>query len=1119
MRCCKLTSPQATSGFISPQRRPRSLTQTLSAGCLYLLLVSLGAFGLSGLVHAAPPLNDQCFSSETIPGAGPFPYLTAVTDVGDATTAGDPPVPDAIYQSGAEPSRSIWYAFTPAATGFYTLSTCRDAPTDTTLIDNFMALYTSVAGCAGPFVQLADSATTRGYADEACGPGFHQAAVTTTLQAGVTYYIVIWQFDATVPPPGNTWVQLRVNKVEPPANNACESAVGLALNVPLSGPTASSVGAQNFYQLASNSTAFKGIGQIISTAAGPEVVYTFTAPEAAGYNFTVRDFSEGSNLVIYVAASCPGSGTPPLIVTDVLAASHRNNYSSVEEIYNLALTNGQQVYVFVDEAAQSLGSSFTIEVNKCFLETEPNNTPDTASILFGGLTGSISNTVSSDVDFFSLGAWPVGSRVFAMVDASAAKSTDFDLRITTTNRSLQYNNESNDILYGDKAPNIAGTPLPSGPAFIRVNYAGGSVEPYTLYSVVQPPIDSATPETEPNNTLAQASSSPINYFTGSLAGPAPSTDVDVFVVNAAEGDLIFASLDGDPLRDNTPIDAQIELLDSQGNVLVIIDNLPPSNQPLSSTSPAATLSSTTPYSPSEALIYRVTSEGAYYVRVRISPDAPLAAAAGDYLLSISKNCFPGDRNSSLPPIIQAVTTGPANENQSASLSVLFTDPDRSEAHTVVIDWGDGQIENSANLPPGVTNYSATHFYQDNSSNPSGNYDVMVTVLDQYQTSASLGAPLKVLNIPPADLGLALDATVINEGGSVTLSGAFTDSGTLDTHSVSIAWGDGSPILITNLGLGDLTFTVSHAYLNNQGGKFLVNATVRDKDGGSVSSSTNLIVNNVTPTAPTLGWNASTVNENDPATLNISFADPGLLDTHTVTIVWGDGAQNTVTNLPAGVQSLSVIHVYRDDSPTATAFDLYSARVTVADSDSTSPASDISIRVNNVDPTLSNVSISSPIVVGSTATLSGKISDVGPQDSLVLTVNWGDGSASSVLNYPAGTTSFNVTHIYSTAGTNRSVALSLADDDGGLATGGTTITVHPPAKPRFQSITQLANKHMQVLLQGGTPGVAYSIQISSTLQAGSWSTLATRTCDNNGNIVYEDVTDPLQPKRIYRAIWP
>jgi hypothetical protein len=100
-----------------------------------------------------------------------------------------------------------------------------------------------------------------------------------------------------------------------------------------------------------------------------------------------------------------------------------------------------------------------------------------------------------------------------------------------------------------------------------------------------------------------------------------------------------------------------------------------------------------------------------------------------------------------------------------------------------------------------------------------------------------------------------------------------------------------------------------------------------------------------------------------------------------------------------------------------------------------------------------------------------------------------------------------------------VNITLTDNDNGSTTAGPTITVQQPAKPRFQSIVRLANGHVQVLLQGATPNVAYTIQTSPTMLPNSWSTLGTATAAANGNIVYEDPTTPLQPKRMYRAVWP
>ncbi|HEY0454772.1 MAG TPA: PPC domain-containing protein, partial [Verrucomicrobiae bacterium] len=620
---------------------------------VFFLLVCAGLSAFFFSSQAAPPVNDQCFNAEIIPANGPFPYRTTVTDIRDASTAGDPPIPSCIDIGLTIPSRSVWYSFHPAETAFYTLSTCRDAPTDTTMNDNFMGVYTSAGGCSGPFVQLPNSSVTRGCADESCGPGFHQAAITTQLASNTTYLIVVWQYDNSTPPVGNSWLQLRVSKATPPANDACASAVPLNLNIPVSGSSASTIGAKNDYQLPTNSLCLAG--QAPSIAAGPDVVYSFTAPDTANYSFNVRNFSEQSNLVVYVTGSCPAaSGTGPITVGNCLAAAHRNDVSSAEEVYGLPMTNGQTVYVFVDENVPSLGSTFTIEVTRCFLEKETNDTQAAANSLAVPVTGAI--TAGGDIDFYTLGNCPPGSRLFAMIDGSAARHTDFSLRAATDTTVLQFDSDSNDFLFGDLSPNVAGTILPGGPAYLRVNSSSAN-DPYKLYAVVQPPLASATVEVEPNDTIAAANDSPLNYFYGTLSpSNGPSMDVDVFSFQADnEGDLIFVSLDGDPLRNKTPIDARLELLDSQGSVIITVDNMP-SQSPISSTNVGNGLGATTPYSPGEALVFRAPSEGTYYVRVSISPNALLTAASGDYLLSISKNGFAAGRGTTIAPVIDTANS-------------------------------------------------------------------------------------------------------------------------------------------------------------------------------------------------------------------------------------------------------------------------------------------------------------------------------------------------------------------------------------------------------------------------------------------------------------------------------
>jgi hypothetical protein len=577
----------------------------------------------------APPSNDTCGGAVVIPAGGPFPHLTAVTaDITDATVTGDPPLPSC--QNNV--SRSIWYTFNPSTTTQYTISTCTSDGTATTVRDTVMAIYTSSGSCGGPFTEVPSVGISTGCGDDECVAEDFQAVIATQLNSGTQYYIVVWQFGGAAPLAGQTAVQLHIGQTIAPVNDNCAGALTLTLDQPLGG---TNVAAGNDYQL-SGAGCFTGVGQNPTTAAGRDAVYSFTAPSAGNYSFKATNYNSLGNLVLYVATSCP-AGSPPVTVGTCLAAANRTNFRSSEEVSCVALSSGQQVFVFVDDGlASSEGSSFTIEVNLCTREAESNNTPATANALACGIEGSI--TPIGDADFYSLGTPASGSRVFALVDGVAGNGTDFDLRVTTTTDTLEYDDSNNDAQFGSFSPNVAGTPLSGLPSFIRVSYLDPDViEPYRLYAVVQPPSASAASETEPNNTFLTANSATGNYFSGSLVGPAPSTDVDFFSFTANAGDLIFLSLDGDPLRNGTPINAALELIAGDGTTTLIAVN---DSGPTSSTAVGVGLTAITPFSPAEGLVFRATTTGTFYARVSIGTIFS-SVGAGDYLLSISRNCFAG----------------------------------------------------------------------------------------------------------------------------------------------------------------------------------------------------------------------------------------------------------------------------------------------------------------------------------------------------------------------------------------------------------------------------------------------------------------------------------------------
>ena len=269
-------------------------------------------------------------------------------------------------------------------------------------------------------------------------------------------------------------------------------------------------------------------------------------------------------------------------------------------------------------------------MNECREEPAANDLPAGAGGWACGAEGSIDP--AGDVDFYAVGLPAGGSRLFAMVDGAAANSTDFDLRITTSADTLEYDDLDNDTPFGNVSPNVAGTPLPAVSSYLRVSHysAGALAEPYRLYAAIQPPSAAATPEVEPNDTPGNATTGPNLYYAGALSGP---TDADLFLFTAAAGNLLYLGLDLDPSRDNTPFNGTLALLNASGTTLLAVND----GGSTSWTAPGtSSLSANTPGSPGEGIVYRTRAAGTYFAKVGWSSGTP-----GDYLLSIARNCLTG----------------------------------------------------------------------------------------------------------------------------------------------------------------------------------------------------------------------------------------------------------------------------------------------------------------------------------------------------------------------------------------------------------------------------------------------------------------------------------------------
>jgi uncharacterized repeat protein (TIGR01451 family) len=614
--------------------------------------------------EAAPPLppaNDHCAGAQGIPSAGPFPYLTTTVDVTAATTAGDPAF-------CATASHTAWHTFTPATTATYTITTCQAAAPGTTATDTVLGVYTG-SSCGGPFTLVACNDN-----DTACSGGTTRSTVSTVLYAGTTYYIVAGTAGTATPIYGH--IQLAISQALPPANDNCSAPVPLTLNTPVAGTT---VHALDDYELASGSTCFAGAGQIASAAAGKDVVYSFTAPASGSYSFRVSNYgSTTGNPVLYTAATCPGSTLPAPVVVGCSAAANRTSTSTslyaAEEVACQTMASGETVHVFVDETAP-VGAGFVLEATACDPEAEANDSPATANSLGCGKEGAIT---AGDYDYYVLGAPGAGWRAFAMIDGSASASGDTRLRMTDASNVWEFDDDDGDAAFGVSGYEsaLAGAVLPAGATYLSVGGYGTStlVDPYRLYSFLEPPIADATIENEPNNSAATANSAGNDYFRGTLSA---SSDTDYFAFTASAGDELLVGLDCDANRDGTALDGALTLYAPDGTTSLLGVNgsaASVTGTPI----PGVGLTATTPAFASESLVYRIRTTGTYYVKVS---GTITTTASQDYLLAISKNC--AILGSDLA-IAKDVDPGPVATGGNISYTIVATNNgpihDRATAH-------------------------------------------------------------------------------------------------------------------------------------------------------------------------------------------------------------------------------------------------------------------------------------------------------------------------------------------------------------------------------------------------------------------------------------------------------
>ena len=202
---------------------------------------------------------------------------------------------------------------------------------------------------------------------------------------------------------------------------------------------------------------------------------------------------------------------------------------------------------------------------------------------------------------------------------------------------------------------------------------------------------------------------------------------------------------------------------------------------------------------------------------KVTVDSVEALTGYDLLSKLPDNIEKAVESNDTPPVAAISGTTSGNEGGSFSYSASgSSDADAGDVLTYTWDFGDGST---------ATGIAPSHVFADN-----GTYTATVTATDSKGVYGQATMTTTVSNVAPV---ITTFLTPKQNASNAKLTVSFSDAGTLDTHTVTFNWGDGTTSTVS-AGLGT-SATGNHVYAT--AGFYSVKATVTDKDGASVDTPT------------------------------------------------------------------------------------------------------------------------------------------------------------------------------------------------------------------------------------------------------------------------------------------
>jgi hypothetical protein len=253
------------------------------------------------------------------------------------------------------------------------------------------------------------------------------------------------------------------------------------------------------------------------------------------------------------------------------------------------------------------------------------------------------------------------------------------------------------------------------------------------------------------------------------------------------------------------------------------------------------------------------------------------------------------------PSVAAGADQAVNDGDTVSISATFTDPG-TDTHTATIDWGDSTVDT---INPATSPVTGSHVYA-----AGGSYTVTVTVTDD---DGAPGSDTLLVNVSTA----GNDAPLVDDDNALVT----VDEGSTASNTGTVSDPDGDPVTLsasagTVTDNGDGTWSWSLATADGPDDSQTVTITATDSNSASSSTTFNLAVNNVNPVITDLNVSATSTSlalPGDTVTLDGTFADEGLPDTHHMVIDWDDGTQTIINEGDLAIDQLNDLfgtdHVY------------------------------------------------------------------------------------------------------------------------------------------------------------------------------------------------------------------